>query len=43
MKRFVTAFCALSFTLAIGSAALADCPGHASSTQPTTTTDSKGA
>ena len=41
MKRFVTALCALSFTIAVGGAAFADCPGHASST-PTTTTDSKG-
>jgi hypothetical protein len=41
MKRFVTALCALSFTVAVGSAAFADCPGHASST-PTTTTDTKG-
>lgn len=40
MKRLVTALCALSFTVAVGGAALADCPGHAST--QTTTTDTKG-
>lgn len=40
MKRFATALCALSFTVALGGAALADCPAHAAKQQQTT--DTKG-
>ncbi|WP_282568330.1 hypothetical protein [Bosea sp. 117] len=43
MKRFATALLALSLTAAASGVALADCPAHASSSQPTTTqTDTKG-
>ncbi len=41
MKRFAAALCALSFTVALSGAALADCPAHASA-KPQTSTSTQG-
>lgn len=38
MKKIVTALCALTLTVAATGAAFADCPGHASSKPPATST-----